>query len=468
MWQFEQSPRIDLPDVTHVVAQINHHTDFFHSDIPITVNRAPGQLPLMGMPNSEQLLYWLLATATFVAAQPDPEPNLTIWDLRLNETEREPFVTWPIATIMPSEAALDYAEAHTLLTANTHQQWLAYVAGVLVVLQREQGLHFAQGLRLLIASNIPADPRFGATTALTVATMNAVCAVYDLPLDGSEIALLCHRVEHEVVGNSASIARQVTAIYGEQDQLVSFQGKLAESPITLPLPTDLSLWVINVDSHRTDGEMVRIAALMGCHIMADLAPPNPKGIAVDDTLITSWANIQPSEWFTHYQEHLPPMLDGATFRLHYGNTTKSELSVDVERIYPVRRATEHMIYEKHRTQLFQAILQASPHSTDHASLLGELMYQSHISYRACGGVTDEEDDLVTLIRNAGAVVGLYGARVSIDNTVVVLAHRDAEETLHGLIEQHQQETGCNTKLLTGSSPGAMAFEVFWLLYDTIM
>ncbi|MEM8535035.1 MAG: hypothetical protein AAGF95_29635 [Chloroflexota bacterium] len=460
MWQFEQSPRIDLPDVTHCVAQINQHTEFFHPDIPVVVGRAPGHIPIMGSPHGSQSICWTLATATFVAAQPDSEPKLTIWNLRFNETEAAPHLVWPIETIMPSEAALDYADAHTLLAADTHQQWSACVAGVLVVLQRERGLHFAQGLRLLVASDLPSQQRFGATAALIGATMSAVCAVYDLPLDGSEMASLCHKVEREVVGNLGSIAGYVTAVCAEQDQLLSFDQQSAESPVSLPLSAELSLWGIDTGSSRTDDAVASVAALMGYHIIAELAHTTSEPTAI------SWANVPPSAWLTHYREHLPPMLDGATFQLHYGDRINSMPPINMEQIYPVRQATEHLIYEQHRAQLFRAIMQDTLHSVDSARLLGELMHQSHISYRVCGGVADEADRLVTLVRNAGEVVGLYSARVGDDNTVVVFGHRDAEEALSSLIEQYRQETEGSAQLLTGSSPGAMALGVFWLLHDT--
>ncbi|NOK60210.1 MAG: hypothetical protein GFH27_549281n397 [Chloroflexi bacterium AL-W] len=246
------------------VAQLNPHVDFFHPDILIPVGRAPGQLYVMGdNTNGKQLLRCPLATATFVAAQPDPEPNLTIWNLAVNETEEDVLITWPIETVMPSTSALEYAAAHILLTNNIHQQWAAYVAGVLVVLQRERGLHFAQGLHLFIALDLPAGHEFGSSAALSIATMQVVCAVCDLLLNGHEIALLCQKVEHEVVGTSASRADQIIAIDGEQNRLTVLNRQSAAHPTSLALPSDLALWRITVGAHLADHEMIRVAALWG-------------------------------------------------------------------------------------------------------------------------------------------------------------------------------------------------------------
>ncbi len=40
MWQYEQFPQYDLPDVQRFSELINAHADFWISDAPITVARA--------------------------------------------------------------------------------------------------------------------------------------------------------------------------------------------------------------------------------------------------------------------------------------------------------------------------------------------------------------------------------------------------------------------------------------------
>lgn len=94
------------------------------------------------------------------------------------------------------------------------------------------------------------------------------------------------------------------------------------------------------------------------------------------------------------------------------------------------------------------------------------MYQSYISYRACGGGLKEADRLVKLIHNAGTAAGFYGARIGEGNTVVVLARHDTAETLPHMVDRYQQEAGCNAALLAGASSAAMALGVLWLIHDT--
>ncbi len=48
--------------------------------------------------------------------------------------------------------------------------------------------------------------------------------------------------------------------------------------------------------------------------------------------------------------------------------------------YPVRAATRHPVQEHWRVTLFRQLLQAGQLNDSAAACLGELMYQSHVSY----------------------------------------------------------------------------------------
>jgi L-arabinokinase len=60
---------------------------------------------------------------------------------------------------------------------------------------------------------------------------------------------------------------------------------------------------------------------------------------------------------------------------------------------------------------FADLLKAVQHES-RLALLGELMYQSHASYSACGLGSNGTDRLVELVRDAGAAAGLYGAKIT--------------------------------------------------------
>jgi L-arabinokinase len=95
--------------------------------------------------------------------------------------------------------------------------------------------------------------------------------------------------------------------------------------------------------------------------------------------------------------------------------------------------------------------------------LGELMYQSHESYSACGLGTRETDLLVELVRSAGPSQGLYGARMTgggSGGTVAVLGRRDATPAIEEIAAKYAQTTGHRPHIFSGSSPGAAAFGCF--------
>jgi len=94
------------------------------------------------------------------------------------------------------------------------------------------------------------------------------------------------------------------------------------------------------------------------------------------------------------------------------------------------------------------------------ALLGELMYQSHASYSACGLGSDGTDRLVELVRAAGPAAGLYGARITgggSGGAVAVLGRRDAWPEIEKISAQYARERNYQPYIFQGSSPGAEAF-----------
>ena len=107
-----------------------------------------------------------------------------------------------------------------------------------------------------------------------------------------------------------------------------------------------------------------------------------------------------------------------------------------------------------------------PLNERHLTLLGELMYQSHASYGACGLGSSGTDVLVERIKQAGPETGVYGAKITgggCGGTVAVLARKDARDIIERIVAQYEQETGRSTTLLHGSSPGSAAWGILRLL-----
>ncbi len=173
------------------------------------------------------------------------------------------------------------------------------------------------------------------------------------------------------------------------------------------------------------------------------------------------ANVTPAVWEANFAAEVPETLTGAAFLARCEGWTDVATCVRPEQTYPVRAATAHPIYEHDRVQRFRARL-CSRLTDEDLIQLGELMYQSHASYSACGLGTAGTDRLVELVRAAGPAAGLYGAKITgggSGGTVAVLGRRNCHEQVLAIARQYAQESGHAALVLGGSSPGAAQFGV---------
>lgn len=469
MWRFVDSVQ-SLPDAERFLAALNEQQDFFNVGVPLRVGRAPGRLDLMGGIadySGSLVLEMPLSVATWVAVQHTDEPNVTLLSPSIDAASGNPLVNVPCSAL---QAALDYHAAHTLFTGIPEQAWVAYVAGVLVLLQHERGLPLERGLRFFIYSEVPVGKGVSSSAALEVATMQAVTGLFDLELDGRELALLCQQVENLIVGAPCGAMDQMTSACGTQHRLLALLCQPAELQAHVALPDELEVWGIDSGTRHAvagaDYSSVRVGAFMGYRIIAELAGLETRQLGTGNVSIhdSRWrgylANITPSLWESAYRERIPEQLDGATFLEQFGGFTDSVTHIDPQRGYAVRQPTAHPIYEHHRVQLFRALLAQYPLGEEQLILLGELMYQSHASYSACGLGSSGTDRLVELVREAGPAKGLYGAKITgggSGGTVAILARNGVAEQVKRIASRYRQETGREIEILHGSSPGAMAW-----------
>ncbi len=470
MWRLESSPAQRLPDLDAFLEILSRHGEFFRPEEPLHVARAPGRLDLMGgiADYSGSLVLELpLGIACYVAAQSDPESIFTVRSTRGEGME----VSVPMGELL-GDGEPDYELTRALLTADPARAWAAYAAGTLVVLARERGLRPEHGLRMLVHSSVPDGAGVSSSAALEVAAMMAVCDVYGVELEGREVALLCQRAENMVVGAPCGVMDQMTSVLGEQESLLCLLCQPAEVQTPVALPSDLEVW--GIDSgirHAVSGAdygTVRTGAFMGYRIVADLAglrasPAGEGRVAVQDPVWGGYlANIPPSVWEGEYRDRVPESMRGAEFLAHYVGITDPITHVDPERTYPVRQATAHPIHERHRVRLFRALLESRRLGDEEFSLLGELMYQSHASYGACGLGSTGTDLLVDLVRQAGPGSGLWGAKITgggSGGTVAVLASRGARDEVERVAAQYERESGMRGTVLGGTSSGAAGFGV---------
>ncbi len=478
MWHFEHDKQ-SLPDSERFLAALHEHEGFLSTERPVWVGRAPGRLDLMGGIadySGSLVLEMPLAVATWVAVQATEEPQVAVLSTALAPDAGDPLVSLPLQSLLVDHQSLDDDRVRAQLTSDPARAWAAYVLGGLVLLQHTYHLDLTRGLRFFVYSDVPEGKGVSSSAALEVAAMQAMAALFGIKMSGRDLALLCQQVENRLVGAPCGIMDQMTSACGEQERLLALLCQPAELQPSVALPQEIEVW--GIDSgirHAVTGAdygSVRVGAFMGYRILADTAGLQAQTlqqnrVSIEDPLWHGYlANIPVSLWMRKYADLVPETLNGATFLARYGGSTDTVTRIDPDRVYAVRQATAHPIYEAQRVRLFRALLSQHPITEEHLRLLGELMFQSHASYSACGLGSHGTDLLVDLVRAAGPSSSLYGAKITgggSGGTVAVLSKRGASEQIEQVMQCYQQETGLVVNALHGSSPGAMAWGAHRLL-----
>ena len=478
-----------LPDTAAFIETLNtigqhpsHEVcQLFDPEAGIVVARAPGRLDVMGGIadySGSLVLEMPIQEATFAALQRNASRTLTIISLS-EDPARKMFFEMPLLDFEDDGRPQDYATVRSGFQRDAARQWAAYVAGVFLVLMRERGVVFHEGARILIDSRVPEGKGVSSSAALEVAVMQAVAAAYDIAMEPREMALLCQTVENLVVGAPCGVMDQMTAVCGEEGRLLALLCQPAEVINTISIPDDIAIWGLDSGLRHSvssaDYGDVRAGAFMGYRMIAEVEGLEIRQGSTDGTVHIDdpeWhgylANLSPSEFERAYAAHLPADMSGAEFLSHFHGTTDSVARISPERSYAVRVPTAHPVYENDRARRFADLL-SDPSGEGRLELMGELMYQSHASYSACGLGSSGTDLLVQLVRDAGKENGLYGARITgggSGGTVAVLGRREAGDAIGKVAERYVEATGHQPYLFSGSSPGCAEFGFLRLAHQS--
>ena len=459
----------ELPDVAGFVEKLNgfqRSAGFFDAQREIFIARAPGRLDLMGGIadySGSLVLQYPIREATFAAVQKDSAPRVSVVSATAETGSARAFE-------IPLDALTggDYPSARAHFQGETGNHWAAYVAGVFAVLARELNIAFPTGARVFIASNVPEGKGVSSSAALEVAVMQAVSAAFELNLTARELALLCQKTENEIVGAPCGVMDQMASSCGDESRLLALICQPAELKDAVELPPEIEIWGIDSGIRHSvagaDYGSVRAGAFMGYRMIAEIAGLKVENLEdrrvkiADDRWHGYLANVTPVEFEREFAAQLPEKITGAEFTDKYHGTTDKITVIEPAREYAILRPTAHPIYENYRVGKFAEILRAGVLDESKLKELGALMFASHASYSACGLGSDGTDRLVELVEQAGEM--LYGAKITgggSGGTVAVLGRRGAGARVREIAEKYEQETGRETCIFSGSSPGAFAF-----------
>jgi galactokinase len=475
----------DLADFERHLAELDDKlrsdgVPLFTGAEPPLCARAPGRLDVMGgiADYSGSLVLELpTAEAAYVAAQRTPGSRVRIVSAGFG-SDRAPLRDVSFDAAELRRAGQSYADARRYFRADPERAWAAYVAGALVALRLELGSDLFTGLDILVASRVPEGKGASSSAAVEVASFRALTALAGLDVEPVRAAILCQRIENLVVGAPCGVMDQMTSGCGSEGQLLPLLCQPAILESRFPIPRSLAIW--GVDSgqrHQVSGAdytEVRVAAFMGYTIIArslglPIRPgPEPGKVHIDDAVYRGYlANVSVESFEREHAPRLPERLSGAEFLREYQGIIDPITQVVPSSSYRVRAATAHPIHEHARASEFRELMQRGP-GAEVGPRLGELMYRAHDSYGACGLGSTGTDRVVELVRDAGLVRGLYGAKITgggSGGTVAVLGASSAESALLGVVQQYARETGHAPHLFSGSSCGAAEFGIARLAHD---
>ena len=411
----------------------------------MVIASAPGRLDVMGGIadySGALVLQRPISERTVVTLQRVDQPTLAI------DSTGGRSITIPFDTLAPGGEPISYDAARTLFPGGGDRHWAAYVAGLFVVLMRERGVSFAGGARVAISSQVPEGKGVSSSASLETAVMAAIAQAFDVPLTPDDFALLCQQAENLVAGAPCGVMDQMACIFGAPGELMALLCQPAQRLDPVPIPDDVEFWGLDSgERHYVGGSDyggVRTAAFMGLRVINALGRPA-------DYLAT----LAPAEFERDFARHLPEEISGADFLARYGGTSDTVTRVDPKRRYRVRQSTAHPVFEHDRVTCFRDLLLA-PASESRRREAGRLMYESHLSYSACGLGSPGTDRLVGLVQAEGTEGGLYGARITgggSGGTVAVLGRRDAGPAIARIADAYAQQTGHRPYVFAGSSPG---------------
>ncbi len=471
----------NLPDVQNFIKIINELDQhkiqeahcLFDSKKNIFITRAPGRLDVMGGIadySGSLVLQKTIQEATFAALQMSAERKIKIVSLS-EEKNRTLFFQMSLDDLEKNGELFNYDSARASFKKNPGIHWAAYVAGAFLVLKKEKKLDFKHGANILIHSNVPEGKGVSSSAALEVAAMKAIVTAFSIKITSKELALLCQKVENLIAGAPCGIMDQMTSVFGSQNELMALLCQPAELKDPVKIPEDLTL--CGIDSgvrHSVGGSAytsVRVGTFMGYRILAETAKfkiinCKKKGLVeIHDTLWNGYlSNISPSEFEQNFSTIIPKQISGKEFISKYYGTTDRVTHIFPDQNYHVQIPTRHPVYENFRVNLFSELFQA-PQTERNLKLLGELMFQSHAAYSACGLGSKETDLLIYLVRQMGIGEGLYGAKITgggSGGTVVILGKKNGSDIVKKIADEYKSLTGIEPYVFKDSSVGAGEFE----------
>ena len=336
----------------------------------------------------------------------------------------------PIDEIVSKISKNPYFDANKTLTSDPKKAWAAYLFGCVICLNHEIGTKI-RGVDFFVDTKVPIGKGISSSAALEVAAISGLCHALKIKLAGNQLPILAQKVENLIVGAPCGLMDQLATYYGRERMLLPILCQPDKVSPTIAIPQGINFsGVGSGERHSVGGSSysdVRTAAFMGYTIIANslgislsqIEKAKQTGERMKLPFSGYLAQIPPSLFEKDFEPLLPEKMSGSEFIKKYGNTIDPITAPIAGRNYLVRTCSAHPVYENHRVQNFGLLLQLlnmpnlpKAMCEEGYRQLGELMYQSHVSYSLCGLGSDATDDLVSRAKKAGEENGVYGAKIT--------------------------------------------------------
>ncbi|CAK7354350.1 unnamed protein product [Dovyalis caffra] len=452
----------------------------FNWEEDIYVARAPGRLDVMGgiadysgslvlqMPTREAChvavqknhpskhRLWKHAQARQNVRGQGPTPVLQIVSYGSELSNRSPTFDMDLSDFMDGEMPISYDKAKKYFAQDPSQKALLI-----------SDLNYSY-MEIQVSSAVPEGKGVSSSASVEVASMSAIAAAH----------------ENHIVGAPCGVMDQMTSACGEANKLLAM---VCQVKIIHAADKNFAKGVHMIRNNAkpvvggADYGSVRIGAFMGRKMIksrasSTLSRSQPSDELEDNSVdllnaeasLDYLCNLPPHRFEALYAKVLPESILGETFLEKYADHNDAVTVIDEKRTYVVRAPAKHPIYENFRVKAFKALL-TSASSEEQFTALGELLYQCHYSYSACGLGSDGTDRLVRLVqemqhrKSSNSVDGtLYGAKITgggSGGTVCVIGRNCLVSSQQILEIQHRYKagTGYLPFIFEGSSPGSGKF-----------
>jgi galactokinase len=446
--------------------------ELFARRLPIYIARSPGRLDLMGGNDDYtggMVFESTIREATWAAAQTREDVTIALVNPQMREHGWQERVEFKLGQLSDPEAV------RALVGRDPKIRWTAYVLGVFYWLKQHDPQRVAQGMNVLVQSDVPLNKGVSSSAAVEVAVMKAAARAYGIELAGVELAEACQWVENVIAESACGIMDQIAVVLGDEGYVLPLVCQPCIPQPLVRLPEGLTTWGLDSGvSHQVSGieyEAARAAGFMGYKLICDwegLPVTLDESGRIPRFTDPRWngylANMSPSE-FQQFKERLPLALTGAEYladplQQHVDPFTKCRPEVT----YRARACTRYAVEENHRVMLFAELARgmSAGFNAAGATLMGELMYQSHHAYTETGLGCEFTDFLVAQARKLGSARGIFGAKITGGGgggIVAILGRGNAEEAIRQIVDNYVDILGIDAYVFRGSSMGADRFGI---------